>query len=367
MSSKIKASYSQISCYKKCPQNWAWSYKHKYKPIVEKASTFFGNYVESACLALLEGKSDYKEIGRANWESQTKWNHTTKIENNPAIVYSNQDMDPEVLTQSDKENLFTYAKSLGLEKLGTDAVDIYREVKKHKSNPHKHTPDSYILYFSKCSWVSLLRKGELLTEAFRTEFLPRVERVISLQEAGQLTNEDGTVKIIGYIDMVLKLKDYPQNLVLDLKTSSGLYQQSKLDTSEQLGLYLSFVGRKYETNTCGYVVLNKNIAKVEESFCTKCGCLKTTRHESCANMVSGKRCGGTWHVQKKLVPEVQVLISEKEDKQIDALLEDYSNVVRALDANIIYKNVECCENYYGSECPFKKLCFTGSEEGLIRK
>lgn len=312
---------------------------------------------------MLLGKLDYMNVYRDNWIQQTKYGKTTIIYDNDKIAYAHADFDEMVLGPQDLERMTEWATELKLD--GTNPVALYKSIAKDKKNPYKRTSSEELKYFNRTSWLSLMKKGEILIESFKDQFLPRVKKVHAVQKETKLG--DGTHSIMGVIDMVIELEGYDKPIIFDLKTSAQPYTPDKIDITEQLTLYLAMEGANYQTNLAGYVILVKNIPKETVAVCKNCQHIKDSRHQTCNNVVNDVRCNGEWDSKTLLKPEVQVMIAEKSEAQINDLLNDYNNVIHAMDQNIIYKNMDKCSNWFGSKCQYYALCHEGKMDGLKKR
>lgn len=369
----IRSSYSQSNTYKECSKFWDNKYRQRWDVPHEGASLSFGNAVESAVNELLKGNTDYMQAFTDQMSTSTdRMGKQTPIFDNPRITYSNADFDADVLSEEDLLKLSEWAVELQINPLGLNPIELYKEVSKIKSNPYKHTKPNQVLYFNRCSWISLLRKGEVLINAFKEQFLPRVESVIAMQERVFIEDKETGDSIQGFIDLVLKLKDYPDPIIFDLKTAARPYTQSQIDTSEQLTLYAALAGEKYKTESVGYVILCKQIKKDTVGICKTCGTVKDGSHKTCNSQKEGSkkksdRCGGEWDSKTKLTPEVQVMITKKNKQAQTDTLNDQANIIEGMKQGIVFRNLSKCDNFYGGVCPFKALCWEGSTEGLIKR
>lgn len=377
MNKPIRSSYSQSNTYKDCSKFWHNKYKERWDVPHEGASLSFGNAVESAVNELLKGNTDYLEAFTVQMTTSTdRMGKQTPIFDNPRITYSNQDFDADVLNEADLLKLSEWAVELNINPLGLDPIELYKEVSKIKSNPYKHTKPGQVLYFNRGAWISLLRKGEVLIEAFKEQFLPRVENVISLQDRVELTDPDTGDSIQGYIDLILKLKDIDKPIIVDLKTAARPYEQSQLDMSEQLTLYVALAGERFKTDLVAYLVLCKQIKKDTIGICKSCDNVKDGSHKKCNNTIlsvneKGKekstRCDGEWDLKTKLVPEVQFMMAQKTKQQCNDVLLDQANIIEGMKQGIVFRNLSRCNNHFGSRCPYFSYCHEGSTEGLIKR
>jgi len=363
----MKSSFSQNSVYKKCPQHWSWKYQHRLVSPIEGASLYFGSAVDEAVMGMLEGKTDAVEKFKSRWKNAFQWGKTTPVFDNVNITYGYADYDEYVFQPGDEAVLLGWAQNLGLSSLGTTSTEIYKEIVKIKKNPYKTITADQLKYFSRASWLSLERKGEVLIEAFRTQFLPKVTKVHATQQQGSIKDPNSGDMIQGYIDMVLEIEGYDKPIVFDLKTAANPYKSEQIDHSDQLTLYAAMKGQEYNTDLVGYVVLCKNIPKDSTGVCTSCGYTKNSSHRSCNNEIAGKRCNGAWNEQKDLAPEVQVLVRQKSAAEIHSCLSDFENIMFAMKKNVVFKNTDNCTNWYGGMCPYYSACYKGDTSGLKEK
>lgn len=363
----IRTSHSQNSTYIACPKYWDLYYNHKWRSKVEGASLAFGGAVDKAVMGMLEGKTDYLQIFEKNWEGQARDGQYTPIFDNMDIVYSYSDFDPGVLEELDNLAMMAWAGELQIEQLGKTGVEIYHQVARNKKNPFKRTTEAELQYFSRCSWLSLKRKGILLINAFYEQFYPKIKKVLSTQQFCRIDDPNTGDAIQGVIDFVVEIEGYDKPIIFDLKTAGQPYDQDNIDMSEQLTMYSAMKSQTYNTANVGFVVLCKNIPKESLHACTKCGIIKTSRARTCDHILDGKRCSGEWKETKICKPVVQVLVQERTPEQIEELLNDVSNIVLGMKNAIVYKNSSKCSNWYGQDCVFKKVCWKKDFTGLVKK
>ena len=203
--------------------------------------------------------------------------------------------------------------------------------------------------------------------AFKEQFLPKITKVISTQQRGDIKDAESGDSIMGFIDMVLEIEGYDKPIIFDLKTAARPYDQTSIDLTEQLTLYAKMKGADFNTNLVGYVVLVKNIKKEVVGFCKTCNNKKLSRHKTCNAEIKGVRCNGEWDETIELKPEVQVLVKEKSQEEMDNLMESYGNIICAMKNNIVYKDVSKCANWYGGKCPYYDACHNNDTSGLVKK
>lgn len=363
----FRTSFSQNNTFIKCPKYWDWSYNHKIKSDVQAASLFFGSAIDAAVMEMLEGKTEYIHTFKDKWRRAYQYGKATQIFDNPDIVYSNADFDEHVLQDKDKDQMLLWAAEL---KLGddSDVVRLFKEISKIKKSPYKHTTSEQMKYFSRCSWLSMKRKGEILINSFKEQFYPKIKKVLATQKYAKIENPYTGDVISGYVDMILEIEGESKPVIFDLKTAAQPYSQEQIDLTEQLTLYSAMKRDEYNTDRVGFIILCKNIPKESEGYCQDCGTKKEGRHKTCnATTSEGVRCEGEWLEKVVLKPVVQVLIESKTSEQIEELLKDCGNIILAMKNKIVYKNTNNCSNWYGSDCIYKKLCHKGSMIGLRKE
>lgn len=368
----VKISYSQANTYITCPQAWAHQYVNKWENPIEGSSTYFGSAIDAAVGEMLEGKQDWLKTFYDRWNKSWSFGKSTQIFDNPDIVFGHKDFDQYVLEPKDYPQLEIWAKQLNLLPSTTvptpdELVQLYKQCSDAKKNPYKHITKDQLIYFNRASWLSMKRKGKVLLEAFKVQFYPKVKKVLATQQRATIKDQVTGDSITGFIDFVVELEGFDKPIILDLKTASMPYNQQDIDLTQQLVIYSAMKGAEYNTDLVGYVVLCKNIPKNSVFTCTSCGHVKTGRHKTCDNVINGNRCGGSWLETVTPEPVVQILIEQKTQEQINAVLSDYGNIIFAMKNGIVYKNTSKCANMYGAPCQFYDLCHKGDSSGLRKR
>lgn len=370
----MKSSYSQNNTYKTCPKHWHWSYVKRLKSPDQSAALYFGSAVDDAVMANLEGKANYMEVFYSRWTTARGYGNNPDIQlfDNTTVGFSSKDFDKDLLKPEDYVEMTKWLKSLRLTRLNSDPLALFDLIQKNKRNPYKKISENQLKYYNRCCWLSMKRKGEILIDSFITNFKPKIKKVHSTQKSGRLSHNGHTV--FGYLDFIAEIDGYDKPIIFDLKTAARPYTQSKIDLTEQLTLYYAMAGKEYNTDLVGYVVLSKEINKNEKYTCKNCGNVRTAgkRHKTCDVMVTdakgkSKRCHGEWDIQTEIDPQVQVLIQQKSQRDKDELLKDYSNIMKAMDDKIVYRNTDKCTNWYGGTCPFYNACHSDDLTGLVAK
>lgn len=369
----FRTSYSQNNTYIDCSQHWYLKYKEGWEGELEGSSLYFGSAIDVAVGDMLEGKQGWLQKFYDRWHTQYMNNQPKQVFDNDKITFTHKDFDPDVLEPQDFPVLEQWAKELNLivqtaTPTNDDLVALFRKASKDKANPYVKLTDEQFKYFNRCSWLSLKRKGKILLNAFKDQFMPKVKKVIAVQKRSKIQDTNTGDEIIGYIDMILEIDGYDKPIIFDLKTSSFPYDQHKIEVSPQLTMYSAMEAHNHNTDLVGYVVLNKNIPKDEVSHCSLCNHQKNGRHKSCdALKADGTRCGGSWIDSKIPNPQVQVMVAQKTQAQIMDLLKDCGNIILAMKNEIVYKNTNKCTDWYGGTCIYYDLCHKGKSNGLVKK
>lgn len=382
----MRSSYSQNNTYIQCPKHWWWSYKQKLVAPEQGASLAFGSAIDNAVMALLEKNPNYLDIFEKDMQVQFAFGKKTVVFDNPDIVYSHNDFDKDILEAEDIVQMMTWATDLNLgnrikaglvlygsnatysEDLREEILKLFAKIAKTKKNPYKKLSDAEKTFFNRCSWLSLRRKGYILIDSFKQQFLPKVKNVLATQKRVSIKDQATGHSMAGFIDMVLEIDGYDKPVIFDLKTAARPYTQEQIDLTPQLTLYAGMAHGEYNTDLVGYVVLCKNINKNRVNVCQKCGHIKDGRHATCnAIDAQGNRCHGQWDETLKIEPEVQVLVEKKSQQQIASLFGDIGNILVAMENEIVYKDTSKCNSWYGSKCPYFNACHNNDTSGLVKK
>jgi len=352
MKKKLTLSHSSCSTYKDCPEKYYLSRVDKIKPIQQGASLSFGGAIDHAVQLLLVS---FQTLGKLNFkltdevlysvidtfltDKDKGWN---RILGNTNIKYSAKDYDSSIIDNEDSELINQWASELKVTQ--DEAIAAFKQ-KKYKGITRQQE-----LMYDRLNWLSLRNKGVLMLQAFMRDIVPNIEEVVCVQEKIEGEVSEG-VDVVGYLDFVLRYKGYDRPIVFDLKTSAMMYEDDDAKLSDQLMLYLSGVGEKYQTNLVGYIVLLKQMDS--DSVCSKCGNVKNSSHKTCNVEKNGVRCNGDWNTIKK--GKTQVLIEEIKPTSLDSFQEGFSNMAFTIENGKRFKNTESCNKY--GRCEFADLCW----------
>lgn len=345
---ELNISYSSTSCWKRCPEMFRLQYVLGVQAREEGASLVFGIALDNAINKLLLAIKNNNPIPSAESikqifvESEKGWRQAL---NNPKYKYTKADFDAKVLKQEDWTLINHFEKELG--------VSLEQARKAFNQKAFKRMSQQEDLLYCKAAWLSMKNKGFLMIEAFIKDILPQITEVISLQH--KIEGRVGESKLVGYIDLICKLKQYDKPVVIDLKTAAMSYDNDSVYLSEQLILYLLYAGKQLNTTLAGFCVLLKGISS--NIFCSICGQKKTTQHKTCNAVINGVRCNGEW--SEVPIALTQLLINNISEDIQQKFAADLANLTSLMESGLYYMNRDSCKDfglckYYGL-CHFKNL------------
>lgn len=171
-------------------------------------------------------------------------------------------------------------------------------------------------------WDNIVKRGLACIDVYVKEILPNIKRVISVQNSGHLTNDEGD-EFIFIVDFIAEIFD-GRIVLLDNKTSSARYPKTKIAKSQQLALYLeSFPEIKY----AGYCVLIKNPEKEK----------------------------GVTH---------QFMVGEIPEENKQAVFDHVQEIAQNIKEEKFPMNPKGCMAF-GKKCEYWNACKFGNTDGLI--
>lgn len=325
----IKLSYTALQKYLECPYQYFLYYKDNLRQVKIGSALLFGSAIDAAISDLVINKNLEKAEGIFHTAFGTiKDVHGVEHSSTSYsdLLYSKNDADPELLTKDDL-------------KIVDEGIPL--------------------------PWMSLMKKGEIILSSFNENILPKIKRVIAVQDEIELKNKDGDV-VTGKCDFVVEWED-GRILAVDLKTSGMLYDKESVKKSMQLAIYYAALKEKYSLDACAYWVCLKNINKNKTKRCSKCSFDGTgTGFKTCNNMTGTKRCGEEWDVSISPTAYIQTIVDNVDPIYVNLVLDNLDDVNHAIKNKVFYRNTNSCERPYG-RCAYYGKCHENSEEGLVRK
>lgn len=352
------------------------SYKLRYKDrlvnMYRGSALFFGVAIDEALNYMLKNK-DKKGVLKASikifeehWETQTeKGGEVVSLPKNPYILYSKYDFDGDLLTKADWREVF---------KMEKESPRSRREIEEALKTVEFDTlPESERMFYNYCSWLSLLRKGPYLLEAYHRDLLPQIKEVLEVQK--EITIDDGQGnKISGVVDVILRFHD-DEIVVGDNKTSSMDYDSDSVETSAQLSQYKTMLNMEYgyEITKAAYLVVSKKLEKDVTKICKSCGHVGQGSHKTCDAIIEDEantkpvRCNGEWDKKVTIKAKTQLIVQETPEHMGNNVLENYDTVVKCISQELYPRNFSACAGRFGNKCEYYYLCHKNSTVNLIDK
>jgi hypothetical protein len=365
-------SHSASAKFQSCPTEYKFHYIDKLRSKITSSGLLFGSAIDKAMSSLFVPTPDEtpEEAFDKIWYSQQINKKDIILPFCPVIAYSNSDLDTELYSQDDLEAMREVFKCSETEVLGY----IDKLVSEKEYCGFKDLPDDRKSLLNYANWLCLRQKGLLMIQAVREQILPQVEHVFSVQEKVELKNDVGD-SVIGYVDIVVKLKDYELPVYLDFKTSSIDYAKDSVLTSPQLTLYTHCLFPIYKSRRAGFIVIHKRINKNKTKTCSKCGNDGTGKtHRTCdaldlikakdvTQSIKSARCNGEWNIKLNPKVYIQTIIDEIPEQTENIVLENYDYINEALNNKVFTRNFGSCIRPWG-KCAFFNLCYKNSLDGL---
>lgn len=348
----MRVSYSAANTFKGCPTKYYL--QKKFRPPMNSSALPFGKAVEDGVEVLVKTKNLTKALSKFKKEwhtnSATKFGPPKPIFDNVDLFYYGSDYDSNLLTDHDWHVIKDWSVELCN---GIEYDEIIDRVQKQIKNNQPTKKEERKLYHRAC-WLCCRRRGLYMIRGFYENILPDIVEVLAIQKEIAIKNGDGDT-ITGYIDYILKVKQFEDPIIFDLKTAGQLYEEHNLATSDQLRVYAAAEGIRH----IGYLVLLKQI-KCEKS-CDKCGHVRENyRLKKC------EKCGEGKYTINKSLPVTQTLVRKVSEEELDDILNDFSDIVAAISNNVKWKNPASCFNY-GAKCEYYDVCWNNKKIETLKQ
>lgn len=344
----MKLSHSAKDKYLSCSEKYRLHYIKKLRSPKIFSALFFGSALDDAFSALLVQKkshqvdiSDYEFMLRTTTPEQLFMKKMEQVEHNGKVIevakspfadYYTSDFEPSLLTDEALEKLYWFAPDVVDVRKDEAPFRIYAranilafmEACKSALKAKKKLSTEDLTLFNYVTWLTLVEKGLLMIEAYRTQIMPQIFEVYSIQESISLPNEAGD-EVTGLIDFTCSFVDDPGTMyVCDNKTSSKPYKASQTGESPQLATYCEYKG----TNKAAYVVIEKKIYAKEPKIHT------------------------------------QILRDTIAEEVFSLTFAQFENVLHNVCTSNFEKNFKACFEF-GRMCPYFSLCKYGKTDGLV--
>jgi hypothetical protein len=381
-----RLSHSAVSRYLECGKSYEYHYVKKYRSPEQSAALLFGSAIDKATehyaisvkankITRKAAKIETINMFNETWHSQDINGTRTALNYCTEIVYGNNDLDLELLDKSDYELI---NETHDIKDFDSTIADI---LERKEKVGFKNLSNNDKMFLNHTNWICMSKKGVLMIDAFVKWFDENVIEVLATQKKTELESDDDSV--IGFIDLVCRVKGFDKPVILDVKTSARPYEQDSVVKSVQLGGYVFAIKHEFEdTNLAGYIVLQKNIKKNKSKICSVCGYDGSGgTHSTCPNekvvgiIASGKnkgldkkeRCKGEWDI--KINPEcvVQYIVDTVPELLQDRVIENYEPIAKGIEAEIFPRNFGSCIKWGVVKCAFYDICHSDSMEGIVIK
>lgn len=354
-----KLSNSKLSIYQDCPYKYKLNYIDKIRPTTTSSALIFGLAIDKALNELLLNRNldnavmtllDSLKGGLIN-------NVPTDYRTSTLVRYSKKDFDEEILTADD----CTYYNS----KFSLDLLSDYEYLNNIKY--YELTEEEKSRY-SVCNWLSLYRKGIIMLKSYEKKVLPRIVKVIAVQEPISLKNQEDD-ELVGFLDIIVTLDD-GKTYLLDHKTASKAYEEDSAGKSQQLLIYHHECKEKYGIDGVGYIVLLKDINKNKKRYCKHCKFdgsktkHKTCPQESYSDNGGYEKCSSKeWDIQVNPDCDIDIIINQVTDAEEDIVIEKFDTANQSIKAGCFEPNYDSCFKY--GKCDYYAHCHKGISDGLI--
>ena len=304
-------SFTALSKYLSCPEEYNLYYNERIRLDQIGSPLYFGKAVDNALNTLL--------LTRDITKAKELFN--TLFIDDKDVVYSEMDVDAEIITQEQYEQSPAY--------------------------------------------YSMKEVGNIILDSYNKEVMPKIKKVMAIQEETIITSVDGDkLKILP--DLVCEWED-GTIILFDNKTSSLPYDNDSADKSIQLSLYYEILKDKYSLQKLGFIVMRKNLKKNRIKICSECGYDGSgARHSTCPNKKNNGRCGGIWNETIQPEAYIQIIINEPNQVFINNILDTTDKVNHNIKSKNFYKNLGACKR--GKRlCDYYNLCHNNSMQGLNKK
>jgi len=299
-----RLSNTAVNLYTQCSLCYYLHYKENIRPVKTSSALVFGSALDAGLNTLLLTKDLHKALNKFKKE----W---LQYENDKNISYFKSDFDEELL------EFYNY--------------DWYDDIK---------------------YWATLQMKGEMFIEAYYKEVLPKIKKVIKVQEPISIKNSEGD-EITGFLDLIVEWED-GKTYLMDNKSAANRYSEDSAKTSQQLPLYHYAIKDEYKLDGIGYIVLIKKINKNRTKVCKSCGIINTSSHKKCnESLPTRERCNGEFEISINPSVDIQYVFNQVEESDENRVLEVFDKANYAISNNLFSDHHNPERGKYGF-CPYKE-------------
>lgn len=311
-----KLSNSAVDKYIECSYCYFLHYVQRIRPVRQKSALLFGAALDNALNELLLNKDSMTKDPLIAAKS-VFYKHWSNV-NSELTDFSKSDLDEELVEFNEKNG--------------------YPRI---ENNPTHR---------------SLMYKGMLFIEQYYKEILPKIKKVISVQEPVSLKNTDGD-EITGILDLIVEWKD-GKTYLMDNKSSSVKYAVDSAKTGQQLPLYYYIAKDKYKLDGIGYIVMSKKINKNKVKKCKKCNNTCETTHKNCpiiyreALTLKEHRCNGEFEITINPSVDISIILNQVDESDEKRVIETFDMVNQKIINGEFSNEHPTTKNKYFQWCPY---------------
>lgn len=359
---KTRISYSAISTYTTCGEKYKLRYKEKLRSKYFHAALAFGSAADEGLNVLLKTKNltEAKKAFEKTWTFQFVNKKYTSLSKFPDLVYAEADFDADLLKPEDIQILESEVMELGTLESWKIVFDQIKEEKATKGWPNLDVKKK--AFYNYCNWLAMRQKGLIMLSSYAAKVLPRIKKVIAVQQENSLVNSEGD-EVIQYLDLIVEWEN-GKNILFDNKTSARDYKDDQAAFSPQLISYYHSSKDQYKLDQVGFIVLSKHVRKNKTKACSKCSFDGTGgRHKTCNNEVNGDRCNGIWDETIDPEAHIDVIINDVTAAAEDLVLSTYDEANQGIKNEIYMKNLGACRQG-PIQCEYFNKCWKGDMSEL---
>lgn len=181
----MRLSHSALNKYLSCPKSYEYHYVKKYRSAEQSAALLFGTAIDKATenYAQNKNKESAFSVFESTWKEQELNGTITDLRSCTEIVYGNNDLDLELINESDYE--------LPIEDGNAAPVlsPIGKVLARKNEVGFKYLKKAEKTLLNDFNWRCMQVKGNLMLEAFITWFDANVEEVLKTQGKIELVQE----------------------------------------------------------------------------------------------------------------------------------------------------------------------------------
>jgi hypothetical protein len=333
---KTSLSISGYNRYTTCPEYFKLNELNKEGAESTTSALLFGVAVDEGCNSILLKKDDYYEKAKNVFIDFKK--------SGKPIYFYPDDFDSDLISRSELHDLTESAVKKGFK--GKDLVKAIEEI---LAGQYEASPNQREILKEACL-LCLEKKALICLDSYKAVIWKRIKRVISVQK--DFSTDIGGTNVKGKIDLIAELLD-GTIAVIDNKTTGPAYKADSIQKSHQLHLYCL----TEDVTTAGFITISKRLTKNRIKTCSKCNHNGTgLKAKTCDKITNKKRCFGEWIETIQPYSYIQFLFDKVDKKSKDLTIRAMDDVIKCIDNEVSFKNLNSCHNIFGHRCPFFNTC-----------